>query len=92
MSGEVFFRPGDLVYDVGANMGNRTAVFYKLGARVVAFELQAYCPGLLRRVFTGYEQDSPSLSAVSYLAQGSRSVYTDESLGVQMERCGLVPL
>src|SRR5262245_2022235 len=31
-------RPGDLVFDVGANDGSKTAVFLKLGARVVALE------------------------------------------------------
>ncbi len=38
-----FIAPGDLVFDVGANMGNRTKVFLKLGARVVGFEPQDSC-------------------------------------------------
>lgn len=32
------FRPGDLVFDVGANVGQRTGWFIELGARVVAVE------------------------------------------------------
>jgi FkbM family methyltransferase len=40
-----FVRPGDLVFDVGAHVGDRTAAFRKLGARVVAVEPQ---PALLR--------------------------------------------
>lgn len=38
-----FLRKGDLVFDVGANVGNKTRVFLGLGARVVAFEPQADC-------------------------------------------------
>jgi FkbM family methyltransferase len=33
-------RPGTTVFDVGANLGNRTKVFLRLGARTVAFEPQ----------------------------------------------------
>ena len=46
-----FIRQGDLCFDVGANVGNRTEVFLKLGARVVAIEPQADCiRGLQRQV------------------------------------------
>lgn len=34
---------GDLCFDVGANIGNRTEIFLKLGARVVAIEPQPAC-------------------------------------------------
>ena len=40
-----FVGPGDLVFDVGAHLGDRTAAFASLGARVVALEPQ---PGLAR--------------------------------------------
>jgi FkbM family methyltransferase len=50
-----FIQPGDLVFDVGANMGNRTKVFCKLGARVVAFEPQLICYNFLRKVFRNTE-------------------------------------
>jgi FkbM family methyltransferase len=46
-----FVRPGDLVFDVGANVGDRTAVFRALGARVVAVEPQSFCLDRLRKVF-----------------------------------------
>lgn len=42
---------GDLVFDVGANVGNRSKVFLQVGARVVAFEPQRKCTDLLARVF-----------------------------------------
>ncbi len=35
-----FVRPGDLVFDVGAHVGDRVASFRRLGARVVALEPQ----------------------------------------------------
>ena len=41
-------KKGDLVFDVGANVGNKTRVFLGLGARVVAFEPQANCVAELR--------------------------------------------
>ena len=36
-------QPGDLVFDVGANIGNKTKEFMKHGAKVVAFEPQKEC-------------------------------------------------
>jgi FkbM family methyltransferase len=42
-------RPGDLVFDVGANTGERTAVFLDLGARVVAVEPNPSCADVIRR-------------------------------------------
>jgi FkbM family methyltransferase len=44
-----FVGPGDVVFDVGANMGNRTDVFQDLGATVVAVEPQATCQQELAR-------------------------------------------
>ena len=35
-----FIRPGDLVFDIGAHVGDRVASFRRLGARVVAVEPQ----------------------------------------------------
>ncbi len=46
-----YIGPGDLVFDVGANQGNRAKVFSKLRARVVAFEPQRYCYEILTAVF-----------------------------------------
>lgn len=45
-----FVKRGDLAFDVGANMGNRTKIFLKLGARVVAFEPQPGCAAYLESV------------------------------------------
>lgn len=43
--------PGDLVFDVGANVGELTHIFSTLGARVVAIEPQRQCAGALKKRF-----------------------------------------
>jgi FkbM family methyltransferase len=43
-------RPGDLCFDIGAHVGNRTLTFAGLGARVVAVEPQPLFAGFLRRL------------------------------------------
>ena len=40
-----------MVFDVGANMGNRTKLFLQLGARVIAFEPQKACSDYLKSVY-----------------------------------------
>ncbi len=46
-----FLRPGDLAFDVGAHVGNRTRCFLGLGARVVAIEPQPAFAAWLRWQF-----------------------------------------
>jgi FkbM family methyltransferase len=46
-----FVRPGRLAFDVGAHVGDRTASFRRLGARVVAIEPQPALARFLRRRF-----------------------------------------
>ncbi len=46
-----FVRPGDLCFDVGAHLGDRTGHFLALGARVVALEPQPGPLGVLRRLY-----------------------------------------
>jgi FkbM family methyltransferase len=50
-----FVRPGGLCFDVGAHVGDRTQLFLRLGARVVAVEPQRECASRLRRAFGGNE-------------------------------------
>jgi FkbM family methyltransferase len=44
-------RPGDLVFDIGANVGDWSTVFLQLGARIIAVEPQQACAARLRRRF-----------------------------------------
>jgi FkbM family methyltransferase len=46
-----FVRPGDLVFDVGAHVGDRVASFRRLGARVVAVEPQRAMAGILKLLY-----------------------------------------
>jgi FkbM family methyltransferase len=48
-----FLDPGDLAFDVGAHVGDRTASFRRLGARVVCVEPQPRLDRLLRLIFRG---------------------------------------
>lgn len=49
-----FVKPGDLVFDVGAHLGDRTTAFAALGARVVALEPQPDLFGWLQRFLRPY--------------------------------------
>lgn len=49
-----FIRPGDLCFDIGANLGNRVALFLALGATVVAVEPQEICTRVLQLKFGRY--------------------------------------
>jgi FkbM family methyltransferase len=46
-----FIQPGDLCFDVGANIGNRTIIFLELGAKVTAIEPQKECYEKLTKRF-----------------------------------------
>jgi FkbM family methyltransferase len=53
--GLALYRPfvprGGLVFDIGANIGERTSIFLALGARIVAVEPQSDCSARLRQRF-----------------------------------------
>ena len=46
-----FVTPGELVFDIGAHVGDRTAAFRRLGARVVAIEPQPSLVGVLKLLY-----------------------------------------
>jgi FkbM family methyltransferase len=48
------FGKGDLIFDIGANVGEKTDVFLKLGARVLAVEPDEACQGVLKEKFLRY--------------------------------------
>lgn len=44
-------QPNDLVFDIGANIGNRVEIFLALGAKVIAVEPQKECCKILKNKF-----------------------------------------
>ena len=46
-----FVNPNDLVFDVGANVGNRTRPLLNIGTKIVAIEPQKECQEILKRKF-----------------------------------------
>ena len=46
-----FLSPGDLVFDIGANIGNRVETFFNIGCNVVAVEPQEECVKILKQKF-----------------------------------------
>ncbi|MBC7839866.1 MAG: FkbM family methyltransferase [Nitrospiraceae bacterium] len=66
-------KPGDLCFDVGANIGNKTKIFLDLGARVVCIEPQPSCVDVLKET---YQNDSNVVIVSKGLAtqSGSRSL------------------
>jgi FkbM family methyltransferase len=56
-----FVRPGDLVFDVGSNIGQKAELFLGIGAKVVCFEPQPHCVQVLRQKY----QNNPSVLIVN---------------------------
>jgi FkbM family methyltransferase len=46
-----FLKPGQLCFDIGANIGNRTEAFLEIGCKVIAVEPQKECVQRLHSVF-----------------------------------------
>jgi FkbM family methyltransferase len=63
-----FVQPGDLVFDIGAHVGDRVGVFRRLGARVIAVEPQ---PALVKTLRLLYGRD-PKVT-IEALALGRRN-------------------
>lgn len=62
-----FIRPGELVFDIGAHLGDRTSAFAALGARVIALEPQPRLFHWLAR----FTRQHPAVSCLP-LAAGAR--------------------
>jgi FkbM family methyltransferase len=48
------FKKGDVIFDIGANIGQKTSIFLRLGAKVVAVEPDPQNQEVLRQSFLGY--------------------------------------
>jgi FkbM family methyltransferase len=59
------FHQGDLIFDVGANVGDKTSTFLKLGARVVAIEPDDLNQAILNEKFLKYPFAPKRVTVVS---------------------------
>lgn len=76
-----FVSQGDLVFDVGANLGERTKVFRALGAKVIAIEPTSYCVNYLKKLFS----DDSKVTVVPYALgdnEGAGEISINEKLPV----------
>ncbi len=67
-----FIKSGDLIFDIGANIGNRVAIFLKIGAKVVAVEPQPACIAQLTNKFGNRIQLEPVCLGA---AEGEMNMY-----------------
>jgi FkbM family methyltransferase len=71
-----FVKPGDLVFDIGAHVGDRIGSFRRLGARVIALEPQPLCSRAIREIYAG-DEDVVVVEAVCGAAEGSVTFYVN---------------
>jgi FkbM family methyltransferase len=71
-----FVRPGDLVFDIGAHVGDRIGSFRRLGSRVVAVEPQPLCVRAVREIYAG-DEDVITVEAVCGAAEGTAQFYVN---------------
>ena len=71
-----FVRPGDLVFDVGAHVGDRVASFRRLGARVVAVEPQPAMVRVLRLLYG--RSKSVAIEAVAVGREPGSGAHADQ--------------
>jgi FkbM family methyltransferase len=103
-----FVRAGDLVFDIGANRGDRTEVFVEMGARVVAVEPLPSLATRLRRIYR-YSQVNVepvgigrapstlplrvcSTDAVSSFSEDFIESRSKENRGLRWDRVEMVPI
>jgi FkbM family methyltransferase len=73
-----FLKPGDVCFDIGANLGNRTEAFLEIGCKVIAVEPQKDCAEHLRRVLG----DNPNLVIVNKALDkesGQKEIYIGQA-------------
>jgi len=67
------FRRGDLIFDIGANHGQKTDVFLRLGAKVVAIEPDVFNQDVLRQKFLRYRFVNKPVAIVGKAVSDRRS-------------------
>jgi FkbM family methyltransferase len=75
---ERFVGPGDLVFDIGAHVGDRVGSFRRLGARVVAVEPQPACLRALRAIY-GRDPEVTLVPAVCGARPGRLTMYLNSA-------------
>jgi len=73
-----FVRPGDLVFDIGAHVGDRIGSFRRLGARVVAVEPQGLCIRAIQEIYSGDPQVT-WVEAVCGAREGTTKLYVNSA-------------
>lgn len=71
-------RPGDLVFDIGAHVGDRIGSFRRLGARVVALEPQPICVRAIREIYAD-DADVIPVEAVCGASEGTVRFYVNSA-------------
>jgi FkbM family methyltransferase len=72
-----FINNGDLCFDIGANIGDKTELFIQLGAAVVAIEPQESCWRILKRRFRNNKVFIEPVALDS--KKGTRIIFIDRS-------------
>jgi len=70
------FQEGDLIFDVGANMGQKTDVFLRLGARVVAVDPDRSNQEILRQRFLAWRLRKKPVTIVGKAVSDSLGTHT----------------
>lgn len=73
-----FVQPGDLCFDIGAHVGNRTEVWRRIGARIIAVEPQPYIAAYLRNRFLD-EVNVIILEKAISQKQGTRTMFINRA-------------
>jgi len=70
------FQPGDLIFDIGANIGQKTDVFLRLGARVTAVDPDRSNQEILRQNFHSYRLSRKPVTIVGKAVSDRNGVET----------------
>lgn len=73
------FSPGDIVFDVGANVGDKAAIFLQAGAKVIAVEPQESCWRILTRRFGQQKDRVVIVTSALGEKEGVITLYIDKS-------------
>ena len=78
----VGFKPGDIIFDVGANLGHKTGIFLRLGARVVAVEPDRSNQEILKQSFLQFRIAKKAVTIVDKAVSdhtGTEIMFVDEA-------------